>query len=317
MGNPTSSCGARSRACGRICRRMRSEPGAEMQNSEFKMRKTSLQNATRDICILHFASCIDRRPLAAGASASASRCRSPAGADQAARHGQAVLRRLSQRPRQDGRRQLRRAHAGERRPARRRVREGRAQDARPRHAAAGRPAAGCRRRRLAGRVARDVARPRGRPGARPRPRRPAPAESQGIHQRRARSARRRLRCHRGAAGRRRGRRVRQHRRRAAGVAVLHRAVRHRRARGGGQGDGPARRATGRMDVPRRARHAAHARARPAARYPRRHPRQRRSPGRRRVHRRHRRHGHPHLGQRHGVREPAGRDARQQGSSTRR
>ena len=69
---------------------------------------------------------------------------------------------------------------------------------------------------------------------------------------------------------------------AAGVAVVHRAVRDRRARGGREGGGPAGCATRRVDVPRRTRHAAHARARSSARHARRHPRQRRSPVRRRI-----------------------------------
>ena len=88
-------------------------------------------------------------------------------------------------------------------------------------------------------LARDVARPRRRPGAPARPGRAAPAQSQGIRERGPRSARGRLRCRRGAAGRRRGRGLRQHRGGAAGVAVVHRAVRDRRARRGREGDGPA------------------------------------------------------------------------------
>ena len=55
---------------------------------------------------------------------------------ETSRDDQPVLRRLSQRPRQDGGCQLPGSHRGEHRPARRRVREGGAQAARPRHAAA-------------------------------------------------------------------------------------------------------------------------------------------------------------------------------------
>ena len=106
----------------------------------------------------------------------------------------AVLRQLSQRPRQSGGRQLRGDHAGEHRPACRRVREGRAQDARTRDAAARRSAAGRRGHRLTGRVPRRVARQGGRQGARVGPGRPAPAQSQGIRERGSRSAGRRIRC---------------------------------------------------------------------------------------------------------------------------
>ncbi len=58
--------------------------------------------------------------------------------------------------------------------------------------------------------------------------------------------------------------LRQHRRSAAGVAVVHRAIRDCRAARRGEGDGPARCASRRLDVPRRPRHAAHTRHGPPA-----------------------------------------------------
>ena len=201
---------------------------------------------------------------------------------RAAGHDQAVLRRVSQRSREDRRRQLRRTHAGEHRPACRRVREGRAQAARPRHAAARRAAARRRGRRLAGRLARRLARPRGRPGASAGSGRAAPAQSQGIRERGSRSPRGRHRRERAAAGRRHRRGLRQHRGGAAGVAVVHRAIRHRRARRRREGGRPAGCAARRLDVPRGTRHAAHARRRPSARHARRHSRESRSPVGRRI-----------------------------------
>ena len=149
------------------------------------------------------------------------------------------------------------------------------------------------------------------PGASAGPGRPAPAQSQGIRKRGPGSPGGRHRRDRAAAGRRHRRGLRQHRDGVAGVAVLHRAIRHRRARRRREGGRPAGCETGRVDVPRRTRHAAHARRRPSARHARRHSRESRSPVGRRIPHRRRRHGHPHLGQRHGVREPAGGDARQQ------
>ena len=246
----------------------------------------------------------------AGGSSHAGSC-DRAGRRRAAGDGQAVLCGLPQRPHQDGGGELRRPDGAEHRAEPRPVREGGAEAARPRDAAARREAARARRRGFAGDVARDLARWRRQPGLSPRQDRPAPAQSQGIRERGSRPAERRDRRRRAAAGRRRRRRLRQHRVGAAGVAVVHRAVRDRGALGRGESHWPGRRAARRLDVPRRARHAADARGRPAARHPRRHPRQRRSAVGRRVRRGHRRHRDEYLGQRDGVREPAGRDPRRQ------
>ena len=182
-------------------------------------------------------------------------CR-PAGDDQP------ILRRVPQRPRQDRRRQLRGTHGGEHRRACRSVRKGRAQVARARHAAARRQTAG--RQRPSTRWSRwledSLDRAAGQ-GAHSGPGRAAPAQSQGICKRGSGSAGRRVRCDRDPAGRRHRRRLRQHRDGVAGVALLHRAIRHRGARRGREGRGPAGCETRRVDVPRRTRHAAHPRRR--------------------------------------------------------
>ena len=119
------------------------------------------------------------------------------------------------------------------------------------------------------------------------------------------------RCRRDPAARRAGRGLRQHRGGAAGVAVVHRAVLDRGANGGAASRRPRRCPPGQHDLQRRAGHAARAHSGPAARDARRHPRGALLSVRRRVRHRHRGHGGPHLGQRHGVREHRARDARQQ------
>ena len=83
-------------------------------------------------------------------------------------------------------------------------------------------------------------------------RRPAPAQSQGIHERGARSARRRLRRRGGAAGGRHAPRASTTSPTALQVSpsFIEQYVIAARARGG-QGDGPGRRAARRLDVPRR------------------------------------------------------------------
>ena len=177
---------------------------------------------------------------------------------------QAVLRRVPQRPREDRRRQLRGItpesigqHADVFEKAVRKLR-GRVMP--PPGAAARR-----RGRRLAGRLAR-----RRRSIARPARRtcRTRSCCTGSI----ARNTRTRFAISWPSTSTRRellpaddvGRGLRQHRDGAAGVAVLHRAIRHRRARRRREGGRPAGCAARRVDVPRRTRHAAHAR-RPAFR----------------------------------------------------
>ena len=77
----------------------------------------------------------------------------------------------------------------------------------------------------------------------------ASAQPQGIRERGPRSARARLRRGRVPAAGRRGQALRQHRGGAAGVAVVHRAVRDRRARRRGEGGRPAECAARRQDFP--------------------------------------------------------------------
>ena len=201
--------------------------------------------------------------------------------------------------------------------------EGRAQAARRVDAAAGRPAARgaanpairrlhggehrCRRRR----------RPElGRSAA-------APAQPQGVRERRARSARARDRRGDLAAAGRQERRLRQHRRRAASIAVVHRAVRHGRAHDRGssarrrglrarepdvQEPDPRRRV--RLDDRRR---AAAPHRRPAARHARRIRRESFLPGRRRVPNHDLRHGRRAVGLQPRVREHADRHGRRRES----
>ena len=220
-----------------------------------------------------------------------------------------LLHRVPQRRRARGRRRFREDRARQRRAARREARDGRAQAAQPRDAAAERAAA--RRRRSSRRSSswlEDALDEAAAVDARLSGHRAASLESQGIRERRSRPARARGRRRGVLAAGRRGRALRQHRERLAGLAVVHRAVRRcgaadRRAR-----RRPARRAHGRPDATSRrpGTQQSHVRGLPLGTRggfvvdaP--------VPVRRRVRGQHRRHVQPHLGQRLGVREHRRRD----------
>ena len=243
------------------------------------------------------------RRLAGGAS-------DAAGPGLAPGHARSLLRDLPQPAPQDRRCGVRvhrsRAVVGQRRH----LGEDHPQAARGHDAAAGRAAAGRRGGAGAGVVAGNVARRRS--GRRPQsgPRAAAPAEPRGVRQRGRRPARHSRGCRRAPAEGRRGQWLRQHRGRAARVAVVPGPVRDRRKAGDTARARQPERQTDHRHLPAGTWHRSDEACRGiASRHARRAERRTLVPVGRRLQVQHQRPGRRLLHPRHGVPAHAGRDHR--------